>query len=204
MIIDLRNYTLKPNTRDQFIERCEALIFPEQKRLGATILGTFRDANNPNGIIWLRAMPDMAERKRILTAFYSKGEVWKANRKEVNSWIVDSGNVLLVKPASDLMTTMSNTNDHSIVVMYTCLRQEPFNAFQECDEVSEAIGDIGGRLLVTLETDSSKNNYPLHPIRTGEFGLVWFATFDPKLYQPLGISTVEERKLFPSQQSWLR
>ncbi len=43
MIIDLRDYTLKPNTRDQFIERCETLLFPEQKRLGATILGTFRD-----------------------------------------------------------------------------------------------------------------------------------------------------------------
>ncbi len=104
MIIDPRDYTLKPNTRDQFIERCETLLFPEQKRLGATILGTFRDANNPNSIVWLRAMPDMAERKRILTAFYSKGEVWKANRREVNSWIVDSNNVLLVKPVSDLMT----------------------------------------------------------------------------------------------------
>jgi hypothetical protein len=201
MIVDLRNYTLKPNTRDNFIERCEALIFPEQKRLGATILGTFRDANNPNGIVWLRAMPDMAERKRILTAFYSKGEVWKANRREVNSWIVDCNNVLLVKPVSDLMTT---TADNSIVAMYTCLRQEPFNVAEELDDVSEAISDIGGRLLVKLETDQSKNNYPLHPIRTGEFGFVLFATFDPKLYQPLGISHIEERKLFPSQQSWLR
>lgn len=45
MIIDLRNYTLTPNTRDKFIERCETLLFPEQKRLGATILSTFRDAN---------------------------------------------------------------------------------------------------------------------------------------------------------------
>ena len=105
MIIDLRDYTLKANARDQFIERCETLIFPEQKRLGATILGTFRDADNPNGIVWLRAVPGLAERKRILTEFYSKGEVWKANRREVNSWIVDSDNVLLVKPVSELITT---------------------------------------------------------------------------------------------------
>jgi len=206
MIIDLRNYTLNPNTRDKFIERCETLIFPEQKRLGATILGTFRDADNPNGIVWLRAMPDMPERKRILTAFYSKGEVWKANRREVNSWIVDSDNVLLVKPAelmpvSDLKTTNS---DNSVVVMYTCLRKEPFIVAQELDDVSEAISDIGGRLLVKLETDPSKNNYPLHPIRTGEFGYVLFASFDPKLYQALEFSGVEENKLLPTGQSWLR
>ena len=209
MIIDLRDYTLKANTRDQFIVRCEALLFPEQKRLGATILGTFRDANNPNGVVWLRAMPDMAERKRILTAFYSKGEVWKANRREVNSWIVDSNHVLLVKPieskpVSDLMVPTTKTIDHSFVVMYTCLRQEPFNVAEELDDVSGAIIDVGGRLLVKLETDPSKNNYPLHPIRTGEFGFVLFASFDPKLYQPLGFSSVEERKLFPTQQSWLR
>jgi len=201
MIIDLRNYTLAPNTRDRFIERCDTLLFPEQKRIGATILGTFRDANNPNGIVWLRAMPDMAERKRILTAFYSNGEVWKANRREVNSWIVDSSNVLLVKPVSDLMTP---TTDISIVAMYTCLRQDPFNVAEELDDVSGAIGDVGGCLLAKLETDPSENNYPLHPIRTGEFGFVLFATFDPKLHQPLGFPSVEERKLFPTQQSWLR
>ncbi|MGJ8663113.1 MAG: NIPSNAP family protein [Marinicella sp.] len=201
MIIDLRDYTLKPNTRDQFIERCETLIFPEQKRLGATILGTFLDANNPSAIVWLRAMPDMAERKRILTAFYSKGEVWKANRKEVNSWIVDSDNVLLVKPVSEMMTS---TAVNSFVVMYTCLRSEPFNIDEELDEASKAIIDVGGHLLVNLVTDPSKNNYPLHPIRTGEFGFVLFASFDPKLYQPIEFTSVEERKLIPTQQSWLR
>jgi hypothetical protein len=201
MIIDLRHYTLKANTRDQFIERCETLLFPEQKRLGANILGVFRDANNPNGIVWLRAMPDMAERNRILTAFYKNGEMWKANRKEVNSWIVDSDNVLLVKPLSDLMTS---SMDNSVVVMYTCLKQEPFIVDEKLDDVSRAISGIGGLLLVKLVTDPSKNNYPLHPIRTGEFGFVLFASIDPKFYQPLGLCSVEERKLFPTQQSWLR
>ncbi len=204
MIIDLRDYTLKPNTRDQFIERCETIIFPEQKRLGATILGTFCDANDPNRIVWLRAMPDMAERKRILTAFYSHGEIWKANRRAVNSWIVDSSNVLLVKPISDLVTTTTKTTDHSIVVMYTCLRQEPFDLTDEIDHVAGAINDVGGRLLVKLERDPSENNYPLHPIRAGEYGFVVLASFDTKRYQPLGISSIDERKLLPTQQSWLR
>ncbi len=206
MIIDLRDYTLKPNTRDQFIERCETTIFPEQKRLGANILGVFCDANNPNAVVWLRAMPDMAERKRIMTAFYKKGEVWQANRKEVNSWIVDSDHVLLMrpiesKPVSDLVTA---TTDVSIVVMYTCLRGEPFNPVDELDDVAQTISGVGGRLLVKMVTDPSENNYPLHPIRTGEYGFVLFASFDPELYQPLDFSSVEERKLIPTQDSWMR
>lgn len=201
MIIDLRDYTLKANTRDQFIERCETVIFPEQKRLGATILGSFRDAENPNGVVWLRAMPDMDARKRIMTAFYAKGEVWKANRKEVNSWIVDSDNVLLVKPISEIVTSPSQ---NSVVVMYTCLRQKPFTVDEELDDVSKAISDAGGRLLVKLATDPCENNYPLHPIRRDEFGCVVFASFGPECYQSLGLSFVVERKLIPTQQSWLR
>lgn len=205
MIIDLRDYTLKSNARDQFIERCETLIFPEQKRLGANILGTFRDADNPNGIVWLRAVPDLTERKRILTAFYSKGEVWKANRREVNSWIADSDNVLLVKPVSELTTSSEKgkTTNNSIVGMYSCLRTEPFIVDEALDAVVGAVSRAGGRLLVTLLTDPSKNNYPNHPIRTGEFGFVVLASFDVEQYQPLGLSGVTERKLLPTEQSLL-
>lgn len=201
MIIDLRDYTLKPNTREQFIERCEALLFPEQERLGATILGVFRDADNPEGVVWLRAMPDMAERKRVLTAFYSQGEVWKANRREVNSWIIDSDNVLLVKPVSEMTTAKA---DHSMVVMYACLRKEPFVVDEELDQLAAAISDAGGHLLAKLVTDPSENNYRPHPIRTGEFGFVVFASFDTQNHKPLGLPSVKERKLLPSQQSWLR
>lgn len=201
MIIDLRDYALTPNTRDKFIERCETLLFPEQKRLGATFLGTFRDADNPNGFVWLRAAANLQERQRILTAFYTDGEIWKANCKEVNSWIVDSDNVLLVKPVSDLMPPSMGS---SVVAMYTYLKREPFNMTDKLDEVATAIEVAGGRLLVKLVTDPCENNYPRHPIRTGEFGFVCFATFNPNLYRSLGLSLVKERKLFPTQQSWLR
>ena len=201
MIIDLRDYTLKPNTRDRFVECCETVIFPEQERLGATILGMFRDAQRPNRVVWLRAMPDMAERQRILTAFYAHGEVWRANHREVNSWLVDSHNVLLVKPVSELMAPAT---DDSVVAMYTRVSQEPLSPVEECDDVSRTVTRVGGRLLAELATDPSENNYPRHPIRTGEFGFVWFATFDPERYQPLGIPSVEERKLVPTQQSRLR
>lgn len=202
MIIDLRDYTTTPGVRDQLIERCEMLLFDEQTRLGATFLGTFRDADDPDRFVWLRGMPDMVTRQRILTAFYSDGEMWQANRDEVNSWIVDSDNVLLVRPVSDWA---SPATGRSVVGMYTYVRPEPLaDAVQLQRDVAAAIAAAGGRLLVTLATDSSENNYPRHPIRTGEFGLVWFATFEPDYYRSLRFPAVETRRLLPTVRSWLR
>lgn len=204
MIIDLRDYTTTLGARERLIERCETLLFEEQVRLGATFWGIFRDMENPNGFVWLRGMPDMAARKRILTAFYSNGEMWKAQRAEVNTWIADSDNVLLVRPISDWAVPATG---ESLVGMYTHVAPRPLSAARASElqhEVVEAIAATGGRLLVTLATDSSKNNYPRHPIRTGEHGLVWFATFPPDGYRSLGLDTVEVRQLQPTARSWLR
>lgn len=202
MIIDLRDYTTTLAGRDQLIERGETLLFKEQERLGATFLGAFRDADKPDRFVWLRGMPDMAARQRILTAFYTDGELWKANRDEVNSWIVDSDNVLLVRPVSDWSPPATGP---SVVGMYTHIRREPLTATDVLQRnVATAIAGAGGRLLVTLATDPCENNYPRHPIRTGEFGLIWFATFEPRHYRSLGLNSIEERRLLPTERSRLR
>ena len=202
MIIDLRDYTTTPGKRDLLIERCESLLFDEQVRMGATFFGSFRDAENPDRFVWLRGMNDMAERKRILTAFYTNGEMWKANRQEVNSWIVDSDNVLLVRAIAEWAEP---ADGDSIVGMYTHVSRDPQKDFTEVQRtVPAAIETAGGRLLVTLSTDPSENNYPRHPIRTGEFGFVWFATFTPGQHRPLGLHFIEERRLLPTKRSRMR
>lgn len=202
MIIDLRDYTTTPGKRDLLIERCETVLFQEQKRLGATFPGIFRDIENPDRFVWLRGMKDLAERKQILTDFYTNGEMWKANRQEVNSWIVDSDNVLLVRPISDWS---SPATGESVVGMYSLLGREPLSDTERLqNEVEEAIIEVGGRVLVTLSTDPIENNYPRHPIRTGEFGLIWFATFEPNHYKFLDLDLVESRQLLPTTQSRMR
>lgn len=202
MIIDLRDYTTAPGARDRLIERCETLLFDEQTRLGATFLGTFRDADNPDRFVWLRGMPDMAARQRILTTFYTDGEMWQANRDEVNAWIVDSDNVLLVRPVSEWALPASG---ESVVGMYTYLRPEPLTDDTTLRrDVATAVDAAGGRLLVTLATDPSENNYLRHPIRTGEFGLIWFASFEPDRYHSLMLPSLEARRLQPTARSWLR
>lgn len=198
MIIDLRDYTTTPRSRDALIERCETLLFPEQVRLGATFVGTFTDADDPDRFVWLRGMPDLETRARVLTAFYTDGDMWKAQRAEVNTWIADSDNVLLVRP----LAPAAAPSDAAEVGMYMHLARTPLTPEASAElqrTVPDAIAAAGGRLLLALATDPVENNYPRHPIRTGEHGLVWFAT-----YHPLGLAGVSERRLIPTTSSRLR
>jgi hypothetical protein len=200
MIIDIRDYRLVPGTRDRLIERCETLLFDEQERLGAKFLGGFRDADDPDRFVFLRAMPDLDTRKRVLTAFYGGGEMWRANRDEVNTWIADSDDVLLVHPVSEFAAPATGP---SVVGMYSRVGRQPLaDPAALRREVEAAITAAGGRLLVTLETDPAENNYPRHPIREGEHGLVWFATF--AAYRPLAVAPVTQRRLVPIASSRMR
>ncbi|HJQ98897.1 MAG TPA: NIPSNAP family protein [Candidatus Polarisedimenticolaceae bacterium] len=192
MIIDLRDYMTTPGNRDRLIERCERLFFPEQERLGATILGAFRDGDDANRFVWLRAMPDMETRKRVLTEFYTDGAMWREHRDEVNAWIADSDNVLLARPVGEIAPSATG---ESIVGMYARLGSARMGE-DAVKTVPDTIRADGGRLLVTLAVEPVENNYPRHPIREGEQGWVWLATFAP--------NAVVERRLLPVPTSRLR
>jgi hypothetical protein len=202
MIVDLRDYTTTPDRRDQLVERCESLFFPEQERLGARFLGVFRDASDPQRYVFLRAMPDLATRQRILTAFYSDGELWRVHREEVNGWLVDSDNVLLVRPLAELAPPATGP---SVVAMLAHVGREamsPEHAATLRQAVDAAVTAAGGRVLATFATDPAENNYPRHPIRTGEHGLVWFATFAER--QPMSLPAITTRWLLPTPGSRMR
>src|SRR5438477_10931418 len=97
-IVELRQYTLRPGMRDILIELFDREFVETQEAVGMCIIGQFRDLGNPDQFIWLRGFPDMARRARALQAFYS-GPVWKAHREAANATMIDTDNVLLLRPA---------------------------------------------------------------------------------------------------------
>jgi hypothetical protein len=202
MIVDLRDYTLLPDKRAGLVERFETLFMTEQERLGARMLGSFLDADDPNRFVWLRACPDLETRKRVLTAFYAEGAMWKEQRTEVNSWFVDTDDVLLLQPLGELAPPA--TGD-STVGMYTHVGPTPLPA-TTVEDLRRMIGArvtaAGGTLLATFETAGVENNYPNHPIRTGEHGLVWFASY--ATYKRLDVPSVQQRRLIPTSRSRMR
>ena len=96
-VIELRQYTLKPGTRDGFIERFEREFQDTQEAVGIHVLGTFVDLDDPDRFVWFRGFASLDERATSLAAFYG-GPVWAAWGDETNADLVDSDDVLMLQP----------------------------------------------------------------------------------------------------------
>src|SRR6266513_4125333 len=97
-IVELRQYTLHPGKRDAFIDLFDRQFVESQEAVGTRVIGQFRDHDDPNRFVWLRGFRDMPSRAQALQEFYG-GPVWKTHREAANAAIVDSDNVLLLRPA---------------------------------------------------------------------------------------------------------
>src|SRR5687767_11335813 len=98
MIYELRRYTLRPGTRETLIKLFEREFVETQESAGMDVVGHFRDLDAPDTFPWLRAFADMDSRRAALSAFYG-GPAWKAHRDTANATMVDSDDVLLLRPA---------------------------------------------------------------------------------------------------------
>ena len=95
--IELRNYLLKPGTRDKFIQYFKDHFIESQNALGAYTPGLFRINGEDDRFFWIRGFDSMQERSRFLPAFYG-GEVWKEFGPAANDMMVEWHNVHLIKP----------------------------------------------------------------------------------------------------------
>ena len=98
-VVELRRYTLVSGRRDEMISIFERELMEAQEATGMSLLGTFRDLDQPDHFVWLRGFPDMSSRHDALTEFYS-GPVWKEHGPSVRPTMVDTDDVLLLRPAA--------------------------------------------------------------------------------------------------------
>ncbi|CAM4019798.1 NIPSNAP family protein [Kibdelosporangium persicum] len=103
MIVELRQYTLKPGRRDTLVEIFEKHFVDTQEAVGITLIGLFHDLDNPDRFVWLRGFQDMRSRKAALIAFYEQGEAWKTHGPAANATMIDSDDVLLLRPLGDVV-----------------------------------------------------------------------------------------------------
>lgn len=176
-IVELRQYTLKPGGRDALIDLFERHFIAAQEERGARILGHFRDLDDPDRFVWLRGFPDMATRKAALEAFYSC-DVWRAHRDAVNELIVDSDDVLLLRP---VVRRSAGLDGRGVVAarIWSLPTSIPGN-------IAELLADKAAALLeerelavaATYVTEPRKNNFPALPVREGENVVVVLAPFE--------------------------
>jgi NIPSNAP len=186
-VVELRQYTLHPGKRDVLIDLFDREFVESQEALGMKIIGQFRDENQR--FVWLRGFRDMASRAQQLTDFYG-GPVWKAHRETANTTMIDSDNVLLLRPASS-GSGFSLADRKRPAVGATETRKEfivatiyYFDApvdvrFVEFFEATlkPALTDLGASVLACFVTEHSENTFPALPVREGENVFVWFARF---------------------------
>ena len=98
-IVELRQYTLHPGRRDTLVALFEREFLDTQEAAGIDVLGQFRDLDDPDRFTWLRGFPDMDARLAALSAFYG-GPAWAAHREAANATMIDSDDVLLLKPVA--------------------------------------------------------------------------------------------------------
>ena len=191
-VIELRQYTLYRGERDTLINLFDAVFIESQEQVGIEVIGQFRDLDDEAKFVWLRGFSDMDERARSLTKFYASS-VWKANRDAATATMVDSDDVLLLRPVrsgSGFSLDHSRHNRASDggergVVEATILQLESPPMAEALRTFERMIGPLtmasGGRVLAFLVTEASENNYPALPIRQGVNVLAWFSGFTDRV-----------------------
>lgn len=190
-IVELRQYTLHHQQRDVLIGLFEREFVETQEAAGLTVLGQFRDLDDPDRFVWLRGFDTMPCRAEALMRFYG-GPVWQAHRDAANATIIDSDNVLLLRPASAAgafpqPTVARPTLDEPMAVPPSRLLATLWHGQRRFasglveffeQRVRPVLAETGGEPLAYLRSEHAPNTFPALPVRTGEEIFVWFTRFD--------------------------
>jgi hypothetical protein len=175
-VVELRQYTLKGGRRDELITLFEREFIETQDAVGAHVLATFRDLDDPDRFVWMRGFPSMAARAEALRAFYF-GPVWKAHRNAANATILDSDNVLLLHPAAPGAGFQAPAGRGEALAFIHYLDEAsiaPFAAHFDA-VVRPQVRAAGGRVLAAFASETSPNTFPQLPVREKDRVFVWFA-----------------------------
>jgi hypothetical protein len=203
-VVELRQYTLVPGARETLIGLFEREFIETQEATGMSVIGQFRDLHNPDRFVWMRGFGDMDARAAQLQAFYG-GPVWKAHRDAANATMIDSDDVLLLRPTSPAagfqLEKISRAPVGSImkregIVVATIYhlgttKGADFATFFE-RELQPHLTNVGITVLASFVTETHANTFPGLPVREDANVFVWFSRFpDGETHQRLAAAVSE-------------
>jgi hypothetical protein len=231
-VLELRQYTLRGGQRDALIELFENKFIEPQNAAGARVIGTFRDLDDPDRFVWIRGFASMADRQTALEAFY-KDPVWLANRATAAATMVDTDNVLLLRPAATgqgIAAPATERAEARSVIGATIyylggVESQAFSHFFD-RMILPRLAAAGVFPIARLVSEETPNNYPQLALRDRERVYVWLGRWTsesaadafaahsplpsgwrddaPEALLPAFMRKPEQLRLSPTQRSLLR
>jgi NIPSNAP len=195
-VVELRRYTLHPGRRDDLVHLFEREFVETQQAVGLQVLATFVDPARPDTFVWLRGFAGMAERLQGLQAFYG-GPVWQTHRDEANATMIDSDDVLLLRPITPWPAATAPSPDGHWHALIGALHEPADDALR---------ATLRGLPGFWLDSEPSENDFPRLPVRSGSW-VLGLAPTPPELPAALQaqLSQPAERlSLIPTARSRLR
>jgi hypothetical protein len=175
-VVELRQYTMVPGRRDELIGLFDRVFTDALAADDMAVLGQFRDRDRPDRFVWLRGFDGMARRRAALEAFYG-GPVWAAHRDAANATMVDSDDVLLLRPVTGGSRAPASAAPGRLVTItiahLAAPAREPLVA-----AVTEGLAASGAPPIAVLVTEPAANPFPRLPVREGETVLAWIGAWD--------------------------
>jgi hypothetical protein len=205
-VIELRQYTMVPGRRQDFVEIFDREFVETQEALGIEVIGQFVDLDRTDRYVWIRRFPDMESRRLALEAFYS-GPSWETHKDAANATMTEWHDVLLLQPAwqgQDLSidiasrpTAGGNEGDPMTILIWNA-------AIDKRSGMAKAAGTTFPQTRALLISDPSPNTYQRLPIR--EYAGVVVAVLDGDVAGATlcGIAPTQVLRLRPTPRSALR
>jgi hypothetical protein len=182
-VIEFRRYIVKEGEREHFAEYFES-YFPEAfQQMGAIAFGQFFERKNPVGFTWIRGFKNTDARAIINAGFYY-GPLWREHASTMNSLMLDSDNVLLLRPLSPeqgipVLPSVDPVKEGKgaqgvVVAQIFAVKSNNVDAFaQKAEATFTGYRTVGAREAGVLVTLDVPNNFPQLPVRTDGPYLVW-------------------------------
>jgi hypothetical protein len=207
-VIELRQYTLHAGQRDVLIELFEREFVESQEAFPMRLVGLFRDLDRPDRFVWLRGFANMSARSQALSGFYGS-PAWKEHRVAANATMIDSDNVLLLRPLNadtgfqdaPLPAGEAANCGRGVVearLLYARSGLAPTHIRAAVEALDDALLKAGGTRLAVLMSESAANNFPRLPVREGEHVLAWFAAL------PDEAARARLREALVGSPAWIR
>lgn len=202
-VVEFRRYAIKDGERERFAHYFES-YFPEAfQQLGAIALGQFLERDNAGWFSRLRGFRDLDARATVNSAFYY-GPLWKEHRSRMNELLLDSDNVLLLRPfdpaggipllpAVDVAGEADAARGVVLAQIFAVGAGRVDDFAREAQATFASYRKAGVREAGVLVTLDVPNNFPQLPFRTDGPYLVWLGIVGDDETLEVGFKPLAER-----------